>query len=343
MDVEAAPLPRGRPRGGQDLRHAQRGLAPQGARHRRGDRLGPGPTGGPRPTPRSATCRVSPGGTSIPRPASRRWTSTASWPGSPTGPRRRAGPHQRARVDTRQAVAGRPGLLDAGINVISTSTSSTSSRSTTSSSASPASPSRRPCPTGSCGRGPDRTRRHGTRGAPPSPGPRQRLPARAHRRRSRQLLPDRQPDRPARAGPAVGGRPCRRGAHDYRERHGIAGAWETKERVVVSLTGAPGAPCWSAGRRAWPCGPRPSWSGSRAHRRRPVRRAPDGLRRNRALLDDLGGRYVEVVGADVAPALVQVARAENATQLVLGATHRSRVAELPRLGHQFGDPRRGVP
>src|SRR5580704_15610514 len=28
--------------------------------------------------------------------------------------------------------------------------------------------------------------------------------------------------------------------HDYRERHGIAGPWETKERVVVSLTGAPG-------------------------------------------------------------------------------------------------------
>ena len=29
--------------------------------------------------------------------------------------------------------------------------------------------------------------------------------------------------------------------HDYRERHGIAGPWETKERVVVSLTGSPGS------------------------------------------------------------------------------------------------------
>jgi len=37
-----------------------------------------------------------------------------------------------------------------------------------------------------------------------------------------------------------------------------------------------------------------------------------------------------VVGADVAPALVQVARAENATQLVLGATHRSRLSEFVR-------------
>ena len=29
--------------------------------------------------------------------------------------------------------------------------------------------------------------------------------------------------------------------HDYRERHDIAGPWETKERVVVSLTGSPGS------------------------------------------------------------------------------------------------------
>ena len=55
-----------------------------------------------------------------------------------------------------------------------------------------------------------------------------------------------------------------------------------------------------------------------------------GLVANRALLDDLGGRFVEVVGADVAPALVQVARAENATQLVMGATHRSRLNEYLR-------------
>ena len=55
-----------------------------------------------------------------------------------------------------------------------------------------------------------------------------------------------------------------------------------------------------------------------------------GLVDNRALLDDLGGRFVEVVGADVAPALVQVARAENATQLVMGATHRSRLNEYVR-------------
>src|SRR6202040_2441091 len=29
------------------------------------------------------------------------------------------------------------------------------------------------------------------------------------------------------------------GLHEYRERHGIAAPWETRERVVVALTGSP--------------------------------------------------------------------------------------------------------
>ncbi len=119
--------------------------------------------------------------------------------------------------------------------------------------------------------------------------------------------------------------------NDYRERHNIAGPWETKERVVVSLTGSRGSTVLI--RRAARMAMRikgelvgvhvrtdDSLSGS----------AAQGLVQNRALLDDLGGRYVEVVGADVAPALVQVARAENATQLIMGATHRSRLTEFVR-------------
>ena len=119
--------------------------------------------------------------------------------------------------------------------------------------------------------------------------------------------------------------------HDYRERHDIAGAWETKERVVVSLTGAPGSAVLV--RRAARMAMRTKADLVGVHVRTDdglSGSGTDGLRRNRELLDDLGGRYVEVVGADVAPALVQVARAENATQLVLGATHRSRVAEFVR-------------
>ena len=46
------------------------------------------------------------------------------------------------------------------------------------------------------------------------------------------------------------------------------------------------------------------------------------------LLQSLGGRYHEVVGDDVASSLIAFAKGENATQLVLGATRRSRLQEL---------------
>ena len=69
---------------------------------------------------------------------------------------------------------------------------------------------------------------------------------------------------------------------------------------------------------------------------------PDGWSAQRRLLDELGGAYHEVVGADVAGTLVRFARSENATQIVLGATQRSPLDRAPaRLGHQLGDPRVG--
>ena len=65
---------------------------------------------------------------------------------------------------------------------------------------------------------------------------------------------------------------------------------------------------------------------------------------HRELLDELGGAYHEVVGDDVAEALVEFARAENATQLVLGRQPPVALAELdPRLGHQPRDPRLPAP
>ncbi len=119
--------------------------------------------------------------------------------------------------------------------------------------------------------------------------------------------------------------------NDYRERHNIAGPWETKERVVVSLTGSRGSAVLI--RRAARMAMRTKAELVGVHVRTDdglTGAGSQGLRQNRALLDDLGGRYVEVVGADVAPALVQVAQAENATQLVMGATHRSRLTEFVR-------------
>ncbi len=116
---------------------------------------------------------------------------------------------------------------------------------------------------------------------------------------------------------------------EYRERHDIAGKWETKERVLVALTGAPGSE--DLVRRAGRTAMRTRGELIGAHVAADdglVGATASALEAQRALLEQLGGRYVEVVGADVAQALVQVARAENATQLILGASRRSRWHEL---------------
>lgn len=115
----------------------------------------------------------------------------------------------------------------------------------------------------------------------------------------------------------------------YRETHGISEQWETRERVVVAVTGAPSGE--QLIRRA-------ARMAQRAHGELLGVHVQSGdglagppselLERHRQLLADLGGEYHEVVGGDVAEALTQFARSENATQLVLGATRRSRLNEL---------------
>ncbi len=121
------------------------------------------------------------------------------------------------------------------------------------------------------------------------------------------------------------------GLHDYMEAQGIEGPWETRERVVVAVTGSPSGE--DLIRRAARMAQRAKADLLGVHVQ-----ASDGLAAgpsellevHRRLLADLGGEYHEVIGGEVAPALTQFARAENATQLVLGATRRSRWAELTR-------------
>jgi two-component system sensor histidine kinase KdpD len=118
------------------------------------------------------------------------------------------------------------------------------------------------------------------------------------------------------------------GLEEYRERHGITSTWETRERVVVALTGAPGTDALI--RRAARIAQRAHGELLGVHII-----GDDGLAAgsglvagHRDLLEQLGGTYFEVSGSEVAVALVDFARAENATQIVLGASHRSRWSEL---------------
>ena len=53
---------------------------------------------------------------------------------------------------------------------------------------------------------------------------------------------------------------------------------------------------------------------------------PDGetaIAEQRRLLEEFGGTYRRITGSDVGAALIEVARSENATQIVLGASGRS--------------------
>ncbi|SFN69007.1 MULTISPECIES: sensor histidine kinase [unclassified Streptomyces] len=114
----------------------------------------------------------------------------------------------------------------------------------------------------------------------------------------------------------------------YRAEHSIGGVWETRERVAVALTGGPEGDTLI--RRAARIAARSAGGALLAVH---VARS-DGLAggvshaslaRQRRLVEDLGGSYHSVVGDDIATTLVEFARAENATQLVLGSSRRGRL------------------
>jgi two-component system, OmpR family, sensor histidine kinase KdpD len=112
---------------------------------------------------------------------------------------------------------------------------------------------------------------------------------------------------------------------DYLTAHGIPGAWETRERVVVAVTGAPSGEhlIRRAARMAQRAkgdlvGVHVSSSEGLVTHPNPL------LDEHRKLLADLGGEYHEVIGADIPRALVQFAQSERATQLVLGSSRQSR-------------------
>jgi two-component system sensor histidine kinase KdpD len=111
---------------------------------------------------------------------------------------------------------------------------------------------------------------------------------------------------------------------DYKVAHGIEETWETRERVVVALTGAPSGEALI--RRAARMAMRMRGDLLGVHVRSGdglVESDTDLLARHRHLLEDLGGTYHELAGDDVARTIASFARSENATQLVLGASRRS--------------------
>ncbi|MFF4541931.1 ATP-binding protein [Streptomyces aureus] len=118
---------------------------------------------------------------------------------------------------------------------------------------------------------------------------------------------------------------------EYRSEHGIGRVWETRERVVVALTGGPEGD--TLVRRGARIADRSAGGDLVAvHVARSDALAAGvshaSLARQRRLVEDLGGSYHSVVGDDVATTLVEFARTENATQLVLGSSRRGRLARF---------------
>lgn len=111
----------------------------------------------------------------------------------------------------------------------------------------------------------------------------------------------------------------------YQHDHDIDSTWETRERLIVGVSGATSDQVLlrRAARMA-------SRTGAEVIAVHVV--TTDGSRGSThdlsdvvTLVSELGGRYEEIAGDDVANALVSTAHAERGTQLVLGAKRRPRM------------------
>ncbi|MEY9870998.1 two-component system sensor histidine kinase KdpD [Streptacidiphilus sp. MAP12-33] len=129
------------------------------------------------------------------------------------------------------------------------------------------------------------------------------------------------------------------GLRRYRAEHEIHKVWETRETVVVALTGGPEGE--TLVRRAARIADR---AGSGALLAVHVARSdgladadPAALAAQRQLVESLGGSYHSVVGDDVPNALLDFARAANATQLVLGTSRRGVLRRALTGGRGIGE------
>jgi two-component system sensor histidine kinase KdpD len=124
------------------------------------------------------------------------------------------------------------------------------------------------------------------------------------------------------------------GLGQYRDKHEISSTWATRERIVVAMTGGPeSAALMRRAARIASRGAGGEWMALYVSRRDGLSGvSPDQLLRLRTMTEDLGGTFHTVVGDDTATAILDFARAENASQVIIGASRRGRVSTLLRPG-----------
>lgn len=124
------------------------------------------------------------------------------------------------------------------------------------------------------------------------------------------------------------------GLERYRDQHEIDSTWATRERIIVPVSGGPESSTLM--RRAARIASRISggeWRAlyvARTDGLTGVSPATLATLRNKA--EQLGGTFHTVVSDDPVEGILDFARAENATQLVVGASRRGRVSALLRPG-----------
>jgi two-component system, OmpR family, sensor histidine kinase KdpD len=123
----------------------------------------------------------------------------------------------------------------------------------------------------------------------------------------------------------------------YRGDHDIASTWPVRERIVVALTGGPEQEALlrrgariagrGAGGQLYAVQVVPD-TGLRDVR-------PESAAATRQLVAELGGTMHTVTGPDVGEAILEFARGVNASQIVVGASRRTRLQRL--IGRGVGD------
>lgn len=118
---------------------------------------------------------------------------------------------------------------------------------------------------------------------------------------------------------------------EYRDEHHIQSKWETRERVVVALSGGPeGEQLLRRGARVAAASGGGDLIAVHVTSEDALQASShqDQLKGQRELVEKLGGTYHQIVGENISDALLAFARANNATQVIIGVSRRSPMARL---------------
>jgi two-component system sensor histidine kinase KdpD len=115
---------------------------------------------------------------------------------------------------------------------------------------------------------------------------------------------------------------------EYREEHGVASAWPTSERVLVSVGPAPASARLVRAAKRMAAGLRAPWVAAyvEAAGRPPLREVDRArLESHLRLAESLGATVVRLTGVDIASPLLAYARKHNVTKLIIGKPTHSRL------------------